>query len=65
MEQNEDKRTGEDRRKANDKRSEKFIKYFIPEEEEKRVNENRRKSESEWSSVPELKNLLDLDSWFC
>lgn len=44
MKENEDKRTTDDRRKPSDERSEKFIKYFIPEEEEKRDGKDRRKS---------------------
>jgi hypothetical protein len=44
---NEDKRTTEDRRESTDEMSEKFIKYFIPEEKEKRTGKDRRKSDSE------------------
>ena len=44
MKQNEDRRTTKDRRQSCDKRSEKFIKYFIPEEKEKRNGKDRRQS---------------------
>lgn len=43
MKQNEDRRTKKDRRESSDDRSEKFIKYFIPEEKEKRSGKDRRK----------------------
>ncbi len=44
MENSKDRRTREDRRKTDDKRTERFIKYFLPEEEEKRSGKDRRKS---------------------
>jgi len=44
MNQNDDRRTKGDRRDSSDKRSENFIKYFIPKEKEKRDGEDRRKS---------------------
>jgi hypothetical protein len=47
MKQKEDRRTKKDRRDSSDKRSEKFIKYFLPEEKEKRNGEDRRKSNSD------------------
>ena len=42
MKQNEDRRTTKERRNSRDERSEKFIKYFIPEEKEKRSGKDRR-----------------------
>lgn len=50
MNKNEDKRTKRDRRDSNDKRSENFIKYFIPEGQEKRNGENRHKSDPDSES---------------
>lgn len=44
MKQNKNRRTEKDRRETGDDRSEKFIKYFIPEEEEKRSGKDRRES---------------------
>ncbi len=41
-----ERRTSKDRRDSDDKRSEKFIKYFIPEEEENRSGKDRRKPDS-------------------
>ncbi len=43
MEDKNDRRTTEDRRKSPNERAEKFIKYFLPEEEEKRSGRDRRK----------------------
>ena len=50
MNQNKERRTKGDRRDSNDKRSENFIKYFIPEEQEKRNGEERRKSDPDSES---------------
>ncbi len=45
MEHNKNQRTIQDRRESSDHRSEKFIKYFIPEEKEERSGKDRRKSD--------------------
>ena len=45
MNQNKNRRTKGDRRDSSDKRSENFIRYFIPEGQEKRNGEDRRKSD--------------------
>jgi hypothetical protein len=50
MSQNEERRSKGDRRDSNDKRSENFIKYFIPEKKEKRDGEDRRKSDPDSES---------------
>jgi hypothetical protein len=48
MKQDENRRIKKDRRESTDKRSEKFMKYFIPEEEETRKDEDdRRKTDSD------------------
>ncbi len=47
MKKDEDKRTVKDRRDSNDERSEKFIKYFIPEDKEQREGKDRRKPKSD------------------
>lgn len=44
MTKKKEKRIEKDRRESNDKRSEDFIKYFLPREEEKRSGKDRRKS---------------------
>ncbi len=46
MENSKDRRTTDDRREIDDERAEKFIKYFLPENEEKRSGKDRRKPES-------------------
>jgi hypothetical protein len=43
MEDKKDRRKSEDRRQSPNQRAEKFIKYFLPEEEEKRSGGDRRK----------------------
>ena len=48
-----DKRTTEDRRESSDEMSEKFIKYFIPQEKENRTDKDRRKSEPDSNSDKE------------
>lgn len=48
-----DKRTTEDRRESGNKMSEKFVKYFIPEEEENRTGKDRRKPEPDSNSDKE------------
>ena len=50
MNQNEDRRNKGDRRDSDDKRSETFIKYFIPEEKEQRDGKDRRKPETDSES---------------
>lgn len=45
MTKENEKRAKKDRRDSDDKRSEEFVKYFIPEEEEKRSGKDRRKSD--------------------
>ncbi len=47
MTKKKEKRTSKDRRDIDDKRSEEFVKYFIPEEEEKRSGKERRKPDPE------------------
>jgi hypothetical protein len=47
MTKKKEKRLGKDRRDSTDKRSESFVKYFIPKEEEKRSGKDRRKSNSD------------------
>ena len=44
MAENKDRRNGKDRRDTTNKRSEKFIKYFLPDEDERRNGKDRRKS---------------------
>ena len=43
MENKKDRRNTEDRRKSHNERAEKFIKYFLPEDEEKRSGRDRRR----------------------
>ena len=50
MNQNDERRSKKDRRDSSDKRSEGFIKYFIPEEKENRSGEDRRKSDPDSES---------------
>jgi len=47
MVKKKEKRIEKDRRDSNDKRSEDFVKYFLPKEEEKRGGMDRRKSKSD------------------
>lgn len=47
MVKKKEKRIEKDRRDSNDKRSEDFVKYFIPKEEDKRSGIDRRKSKSD------------------
>ncbi len=50
MNKKEDRRTKGDRRDTDDKRSETFIKYFIPEEKEKRDGKDRRDPDTDSES---------------
>lgn len=45
MEQNKDRRTRKNRRESSNERSEKYLKYFIPEKDEKRIRNDRRQAD--------------------